>query len=163
MALIKCPNCGKDISERAITCINCGVDINNSKKNKEYKENKKTGINNSKKKKMRSSISFGILAGIIMLVVGAFIIYSCEDTITSFSRIYYSHTYGADFYSEQSEANTKIVNNLHDIGKILYLFIEGFGVVISAMGIVVICYFNNENYKERKLEELLMNISDGGK
>lgn len=31
MALIKCPECGKEISDKAIACIHCGCPINNEK------------------------------------------------------------------------------------------------------------------------------------
>lgn len=31
MALIKCSECGKEISDKAITCIHCGCPINNEK------------------------------------------------------------------------------------------------------------------------------------
>ncbi|MFI3325546.1 MAG: zinc ribbon domain-containing protein [Clostridia bacterium] len=34
MALIKCPDCGKEISDRAVTCINCGCPINEIKEQK---------------------------------------------------------------------------------------------------------------------------------
>ena len=30
MALIKCPDCGKDISDQAINCLHCGRPIKNS-------------------------------------------------------------------------------------------------------------------------------------
>lgn len=31
MALIKCPECGKEISESAVSCPNCGIQLNNKK------------------------------------------------------------------------------------------------------------------------------------
>ena len=31
MALIKCPECGKDVSSEAIQCLNCGFKINTKK------------------------------------------------------------------------------------------------------------------------------------
>lgn len=31
MSLIKCPECGKEISDKSINCINCGFPINNNK------------------------------------------------------------------------------------------------------------------------------------
>ena len=29
MALIKCPECGKEVSDKAKTCVNCGISLNN--------------------------------------------------------------------------------------------------------------------------------------
>lgn len=34
MALIKCPECGKQISDKATVCIGCGYPINKKNKNK---------------------------------------------------------------------------------------------------------------------------------
>lgn len=34
MALINCPECGKEISDQAVSCPNCGTPINNQKKSK---------------------------------------------------------------------------------------------------------------------------------
>lgn len=36
MALIKCPNCGKEVSDKAKECINCGREINKQKKKTIY-------------------------------------------------------------------------------------------------------------------------------
>lgn len=40
MALIKCSECGKEISDKANTCVNCGCPINNDKVNIEIKKEK---------------------------------------------------------------------------------------------------------------------------
>ena len=37
MALIKCPNCGQDISDKAEKCPHCGWEKKREKKNKEGK------------------------------------------------------------------------------------------------------------------------------
>ena len=37
MALIKCPSCGKDISDKAEKCVSCGYDMSNKKKKKGIK------------------------------------------------------------------------------------------------------------------------------
>lgn len=37
MALINCPECGKEVSERAITCPNCGMKIGNGYSNKQIR------------------------------------------------------------------------------------------------------------------------------
>lgn len=38
MALIKCPECGKKVSEKANACIHCGYPINNVEKEKNYED-----------------------------------------------------------------------------------------------------------------------------
>lgn len=37
MTLIKCPECGKEISDKSKQCINCGYPLNNNQENKLYK------------------------------------------------------------------------------------------------------------------------------
>lgn len=37
MTLIKCPECGKGISDKSKQCINCGYPLNNNQENKLYK------------------------------------------------------------------------------------------------------------------------------
>lgn len=39
MALIKCKNCGKDISDKATSCIHCNTSFNNSNNNDLYTGN----------------------------------------------------------------------------------------------------------------------------
>lgn len=41
MALIKCPECGKEISDRATSCINCGFPISDYLEETKKEENKK--------------------------------------------------------------------------------------------------------------------------
>ena len=36
MALINCPECGKEISDKALTCPNCGIPINQQPQKEEY-------------------------------------------------------------------------------------------------------------------------------
>ena len=35
MALIKCPNCGKEISDKAIKCVECGYELSAINKEKD--------------------------------------------------------------------------------------------------------------------------------
>ena len=39
MAMIKCPECGKDVSDQAEACMNCGFSIKQYMIEKEYNEN----------------------------------------------------------------------------------------------------------------------------
>ena len=41
MALIKCPECGKEVSDKAEVCMNCGLSIKQYMIEKEYNENAK--------------------------------------------------------------------------------------------------------------------------
>gem|GEM_PF-4380192 len=34
MALIKCPDCGSDVSSRAVVCVKCGYPLNNNQYDK---------------------------------------------------------------------------------------------------------------------------------
>lgn len=69
MALIKCPDCGKEISDKAVVCINCGCPINKfeEKKNTNHKTEKK-----SNRKKL--GIIFGLIlvlsVGLVLCVIG---------------------------------------------------------------------------------------------
>ena len=45
MALIKCDNCGKEISNRADSCVYCGVKLDDNKKQVDSKCHSDAGIN----------------------------------------------------------------------------------------------------------------------
>ena len=40
MALINCPECGKEVSDKADTCPNCGLAVKKELKNQKEKEKK---------------------------------------------------------------------------------------------------------------------------
>lgn len=65
MALIKCPECGKDVSDTCEQCIHCGFTLNRSKKTKTKKDTHKE----PEVIAVRSR-SGGIGGGILSLVVG---------------------------------------------------------------------------------------------
>lgn len=54
MALIKCPECGKEISDKSPVCINCGYPLNQTPQNEEYKYYKiiLTSFNEAKKNQL---------------------------------------------------------------------------------------------------------------
>ncbi len=41
MALIKCEECGKEISSEALTCPHCGATTSEGKRNKDFQADKK--------------------------------------------------------------------------------------------------------------------------
>lgn len=64
MALIKCPECGKEISDKSSACIHCGYPLSNAEQSQKHKKVKCVGTKNSK-----------ILIAAI-LIVGAIILFA---------------------------------------------------------------------------------------
>lgn len=60
MALIKCKECGKEISDKAKKCIHCGIDLKEKNKKAKVKDNKK------------KNKTFIIIGGIILLAIAIF-------------------------------------------------------------------------------------------
>ncbi len=97
MALINCPECGKQVSDRAKKCPHCGHNISKYLKNKVFTENKKNlndentlentvGKSNIKRKKNVKNVIVGIIVVIIIstaifLVVNQKTSKSKEDTL----------------------------------------------------------------------------------
>ena len=75
MALVKCPECGKEISDSATTCPNCGVNVQKLwKKQKQAEKDQKAMEEWSKMtpKEKRTGI-----IGLIIIVILAILIVSC--------------------------------------------------------------------------------------
>lgn len=76
MALIKCPECGKEISDKAANCLNCGCPIGKNNRHFENENGKKdyTRIAAQEEKRMvESRITKGNhTAGIVAIVLGIF-------------------------------------------------------------------------------------------
>ena len=71
MALIKCPECGKEVSDTAKVCIHCGFELS---KNQGLSEKGKNTINNLKNKfGKKKLICFGIVLAIIILALIVFV------------------------------------------------------------------------------------------
>ncbi len=70
MALIKCPECGKDISDKAEICVNCGIKISDINNLHEVSQNKEYEIIQEQNKKTKS-----IIGAIIVLIVATFFIW----------------------------------------------------------------------------------------
>ncbi len=92
MALIKCPECGKEISDKAEKCPNCGYPISNQSKAKDEYDNlysaarafsKPKNSNKSEEKKEISSTG-RMVVGIIFIVLSVFTLFqSCAAGISN--------------------------------------------------------------------------------
>lgn len=86
MALIKCPECGKDVSDKAEICPRCGMQLGVKKE----ESNNQHELNLQPKQKKRKSGKFwfaigfvsGIIVGMVLLVVIC-LIFPAEDINTS--------------------------------------------------------------------------------
>ena len=65
MALIKCPECGKEISDKTSSCPGCGYPINNIKV-----ENEQDIVNIRGKNKGKNFLNFGSMIFLVSMVVG---------------------------------------------------------------------------------------------
>ena len=66
MALIKCPECGKEISDKAEICINCGIKISDIENLHEVSQKKEQEIIQQQSNKTKSTI--GLVIAIIVVV-----------------------------------------------------------------------------------------------
>ena len=69
MAMIKCPECGNDVSDKALSCPKCGCPINNEKEVKKEEEEKKK---EAKREKDRKTKIF--LAVLLPILIVAFFV-----------------------------------------------------------------------------------------
>lgn len=83
MALIKCPECGKEISDRASTCPNCGCPIKADVSNVDNsaKDADKTNANqiSATNQKNKTPIIIGAVIAVAILVILAIIIFPKKD------------------------------------------------------------------------------------
>lgn len=71
MALIKCPECGKEISDKAISCPGCGYPIY-----KTEMETEQDRVNIRNKNKGKNLLTFG---GILLTITMLFILFTAND------------------------------------------------------------------------------------
>lgn len=118
MALIKCNECGKEISDKAKTCIHCGNPIREEK----IKSNIKKGI------KTKSPLFIKIIIIIVSIIVGlnilAFLIDFIGDKILGLK--YWEEFWGTD------------IDIRDNVNREYYLHLESNGV----------CSYNDSNYEK---------------
>ena len=83
MALIKCPECGKEISDRASTCPNCGcpvkADVSNVDNSAKNTNNTDANQISETNKKNKIPMIIGAFIAVVVLVILAIILFPKKD------------------------------------------------------------------------------------
>ena len=88
MALIKCSECGKEISDKAKTCPNCGCPVNKNQSKARAKKNNYFKLYiNSLKNKNKKTIIFTSLTILIIIILSCIVFFK-ETTLYRFSNDY---------------------------------------------------------------------------
>lgn len=144
MALMKCPECGKEMSEQAKKCPNCGY-VNSFTICSECGAKLSEGAavcphcgNVLKKKKPHKKV----FPAIQKIVVGACLVFWGIVALSCSSTSYYSgeyaehHYYGGDAYTGMQNAAATTANNVDNLGDTVE---EGFSSIEGIMaGILII-------------------------
>lgn len=118
MALIKCPECGKEISDKSTNCIHCGCPIDNIenlseamndsldvKNEKSKKDNHISSNNSSTVQKPNTTKSSNMGCGVIIAIIAVLL---C--LLMALSGNNSSSKYSSDYYN-----NKKYRDNVNDI------------------------------------------------
>ncbi len=83
MALIKCVECGKEISDKAASCPNCGIPIASQVSSGEGFTFNSAAQSTTKKPNKHFAKTVGTIIGVIVILVGAWIAFTVIRTIIS--------------------------------------------------------------------------------
>ncbi len=101
MALVKCPDCGKEVSSRSEKCIHCGCPLSNDEKVLEepvIEEVKSTDDNEKKDNKKKLIIGLAIVGVVILIII-----------ISMINKVKIPYIYGV---TEENAISTLQINNL---------------------------------------------------
>lgn len=120
MAIINCPECGKEVSDRAKMCINCGCPIKDKTSEPQLlSENRKSIIQ-----------IIGLTVGLFFIFVGIIRIATAEADI-------YSASFGADFYTYTYKGIVEIAEILASIRVSLGWIIISIGAFIDIFVLLI--------------------------
>lgn len=164
LALIKCPECGKDISDTVKSCIHCGYMIN-PKENEtsatiNQQDNNIKNNNNSeeaKKPKSKFKIGCGIIISIFLIFAAIFIfdaIYTAQQEIkiaeaqyNKKAEIMNYHQILADWDANSIAFKSKYGGNRYKgVGIVEYIFNDKIGIYIP-------CTCGKSHYADISLEK----------
>lgn len=104
MALIKCPECGKEISDQAQSCPNCGYPINNAQQPPVADfQTSDTATTASPPPKKKGALKIALAIGVLVVIaaVAAFAFWSSGNKAKDALRedlngVWYGFEFGAD-------------------------------------------------------------------
>ncbi len=163
MALIKCPECGKEVSDTAKMCVNCGYNIEAM-----VKAQKKEIRKQENKGKLKYVIFWAVFFSLIAILIIGVIAYE-KGIEKEGKQLYYTETYlhnleavvelYDDYYesSKDEAAQEKLKNKLEKLAKSYKASSDnatqtlGIGVSVSSLGITFYTTVDNDN--EKKIKE----------
>ena len=141
MALIKCPECGKEISDKAGKCPHCGYPIEGIENNVEKETDKQEVLEGNKetpkKKKTLNKkviITISAIIGAAAIGVGVYMVTTADSrTYNQAKQLYEESDYKAalekfkkiEDYKNSKELIQKCEYNLSPDGQFLITFVEG--------------------------------------
>lgn len=144
MALIKCPECGRDVSDSAITCPNCGYPLKQDQTEKKTELKIKNSfdsriVKKPRKDKNKKIIVPGLILLVIIIIIGIVfkikernekIVTATKNIETELSKIsdlkgevYYDDKYDAQILKKQKEFDN--AQNSKDV-KLMYSIVKEF-------------------------------------
>lgn len=131
MALINCSECGKEISDKAITCPNCGYPIN-VESDKLLNELKKQAIEN-KKEKEKTKFTVFLWCAIICSIVCVILTFWLSNNGVNFASAHlseFSAEFGHGFISSeeksllQSEKIVTAIRNILIVPSVIFIIVS---------------------------------------
>lgn len=162
MALIKCSECGEEISDKAISCPYCGVLVENEQLIKcsecgadvifdsEFCPNCGCSIHNDEDEisynggnNIMYHIDGHILPGLLYIIVGVVaIVWGLSLNYNGTSTD--SKTYGGDAYTGIQNASAKAANNINRLGDTVCVGLKGILIVIGG----TLCIYGYSSIKK---------------
>lgn len=139
MALIKCPHCGREVSQNAMVCPGCGMNLANNSMQK-YSSNGNVVTYNKPNRKGIGFLVIGFIAAAAIIVIGV-LIYTNSVGISYQGSSAVSTKFGGDFYTSEHEATCIAANNVYKIGYLIEDIFKISGIVIAAFGTCLASFF----------------------
>ena len=139
MALVKCKECEKEISDKAEVCVHCGIEQKKKKVSEREVVNEVYQINTVPKK---SGFIKNNIIPVILIFMGAILL------IIGLSNDYYSYSdpdaYDTHVYPREKYINGDAYNYIINAGYATAFFVLAIGAALLGVGFLIVYYLSNK-------------------